>query len=366
MKIKKIFSLLCKVDCVEFVYLRKKCFYVISLFLLFVLSSCEEKETRMIVCWGDSLTAPHFSSSWKGKIKYLLFGDDSYPAVLQSKLGEGYNIVNAGVGGENTLTIMARQGAYPMTLAHDVTIYRDENKSYDKFVGDRDIPAFYSSYNGKPVTPLLQLGWDEESPAKMNPCYIDGEEYVFISDSHFWKEDGKYVFEYNYNIDSKKKIIETKILKKDTAIETYAMRHLRNAYANVFFMGQNGGFKDVADLIVQYKAMIDYSRCDKYVIVGFHKPNPCIPTITRMKEMEDSLQQAFGNHYINLRDYMVKNGLKDAVLTPTNVDNDSISKEQVPPQLIPDGCHFTSEGYCLLAELVRMKMVELGYISDKE
>lgn len=365
MKVKKIFSLLRKVDWVETVYISKECFYVVMLFLLFALVSCEEKDTRMIVCWGDSLTAPHCSSSWKGKIKSMLLGDNSYPAVLQSRLGGEYNIVNAGVGGENTLTIMARQGAYPMTLAHDVTLYRDENKNYDMFVGNRDVTAFYSSYNGKPVTPLLQLGWNEEAPAKMNPCYIDGQEYAFSSDSHFWKENGKYVFEYNYYIESKKKIIETKILKKGTAVETYAMRHLRNAYANIFFMGQNGGFKDVADLITQYKAMIDYSRCDKYIIVGFHKPNMCIPTIARMKEMEDSLLQAFGNHYINLREYMVTNGLKDAALTPTDVDNDSISKGQVPPQLIPDGCHFTSSGYRLLAELVRKRMVELGYVPSE-
>lgn len=319
----------------------------------------------MIVCWGDSLTAPHIGSSWKGRIKNLLFGDNSYPAVLQSNLGEGYKIVNAGVGGENTLTIMARQGAYPMVLAHDITLYRSENKSYDKLVGDKDVVAFRSSYNEKTVTPLLQLGWSEDGPSKVNPCYIDGQVYVFKSDSHFWKEEGEYVFEYNYYIDSEEEMNKTKTLKEGAVVETYAMRHLRNAYANIFFMGQNGGFKDVADLITQYKAMIDYSRCDKYIIVGFHKPNTCIPTIARMKEMEDSLQQAFGNHYINLREYMVTNGLKDTALTPTDVDNDSISKGQVPPQLIPDGCHFTSSGYRLLAELVRKRMVELGYVPNK-
>lgn len=362
MKIRKILGLLWKVDWGKTACLKRKHFYGAWLFVSLILVSCEEKETKMIVCWGDSLTAPHTSNSWKGKIKYLLLGDNSYPAVLQSKLGEEYNIVNAGVGGENTLTIMARQGAYPMELAHDITLYRDENKRYEKYIGDKDVVAFRSTYNGRPVTPLLQLGWNEEGPSKMNLCYIEGQEYMLRSESQFWKESGKYIFEYNYYIDSKEQTKETKTLKEGTFVETYAMRHLRDAYVNVFFMGQNGGFDNVADLINQYKAMIEYSRCDKYIIVGYHKPNNPIPTIARMKEMEDSLQRSFGNHYINLRDYMVKNGLKDASLSPTDVDTDSILKGQVPPQLIPDGCHFTSDGYRLLAELVRKRMIKLGYI----
>lgn len=59
-----------------------------------------------------------------------------------------------------------------------------------------------------------------------------------------------------------------------------------------FFIGQNGGFKNVADLIRQVKAMVKYSRCKHYVVVSFHKPNDVMPTPKRMGEMEDSLQLA--------------------------------------------------------------------------
>lgn len=289
-------------------------------------------------------------------------GDDSYPGVLQANLGDGYRIVNAGVGGENTLAVMARQGAFPMELAHDVVIYKDECKEYDKFLGNKDIPAFRSTYNGKTITPLLQLGWKEEGPAKVNPTRINGKEYMLESESHFWKEDGKYIFEYNYFINPKDKAERTDTLKKGSVVETYAMRHLRGAYANVFFMGQNGGFEDTADLIRQYQAMIAYSRSDRYIVIGYHKPNMVMPTVQRMQEMEDSLRQAFGDHYINLRSYMVDNGLKDASLSPTPADLDAVAKGEVPPQLIPDGCHFTSVGYRLLARLVEERMKQLGYV----
>lgn len=332
----------------------------LGIFLLLV--SCKEEDAKMIVCWGDSLTAPHTGDGWKGNIKYLLMGDNSYPAVLQSNLGNGYRIVNAGVGGENTLTIMARQGAFPMELAHDVVIYNDEYKKYDKFLGNKDVPAFRSSYNGKTITPLLQRGWKEKSPAKVNPSQICGKEYMLESESHFWTEEGEYIFEYNYFINPRGEAEKTDTLKEGSVIQTYAMRHLREAYANVFFMGQNGGFEDVADLIRQYQAMITYSQSDKFIIIGYHTPNKVTPTVQRMEEMEDSLQQAFGDHYINLRKYMVNYGLKDASFNPTQADLDSIAKGKVPPQLVPDGCHFTSVGYRLLAILVEKQMKLLGYI----
>ena len=80
-----------------------------------------------------------------------------------------------------------------------------------------------------------------------------------------------------------------------------------------------------------------------------------------MKEMEDSLQQTFNKHFINLRGYLVKSGLADGGLTPTQEDKDSIAKGQVPPQLLTDGTHFTSVGYNEIATLVYNKMQELGY-----
>ena len=58
---------------------------------------------------------------------------------------------------------------------------------------------------------------------------------------------------------------------------------------------------------------------------------------------------------------MVTRGLADAGLEPTQEDNDSIAKGQVPPQMMTDGCHFTTKGYEEIAKLVYNKIVELGY-----
>lgn len=325
-----------------------------------VMGACSESDKKEIVCWGDSLTAPHNSKSLKGKVRRLIKGAD-YPEYLQEILGDEYQIINGGVGGENTLTIMARQGAYPMKLAHDITIFNSGKSEFPIFIGNNDLDAFISTYNGKCVTPLLQCGWNEDSPSHINPCMISGKMYHLVSKSKFWKEEGKYIFEYNYYINPDREQNITDTIKAGSRVTTYAMQHLRNKYANVFFIGQNGGFDDTADLIRQLRAMISYSKSSRYIIISFHKPNSSISSISRMKEMEDSLQLAFREHYINLRQYMVTCGLKDSGLKATKEDKDSIAKGQVPPQLMTDGTHFTSTGYKRIAQLVFEKMKELGY-----
>ena len=106
--------------------------------LLSILVSCsDDKEKKTVVCWGDSLTASHTNVGGNGIKQFLketFMGDDSYPGVLQNLLGDGYDVVNCGVGGESTLTIMARQGAYPMLLAHDVVLFNDGERKFDTFI----------------------------------------------------------------------------------------------------------------------------------------------------------------------------------------------------------------------------------------
>ena len=152
--------------------------------------SCSDEPKMDVVCWGDSLTAPSHTTL-KSYVGAKLKGRTDYPTQLQEELGSAYNIINCGVGGENTLTIMARQGAAPMKLAHDVTVYNDKERKYPMIIGNSDIPTFISSWDKKTtVTPLVQFGYEESSPAKVNPCMIKGREYELVSDSKLWLENG--------------------------------------------------------------------------------------------------------------------------------------------------------------------------------
>ena len=336
---------------------------ILCVIVLFFAASCQkESNEKVVVCWGDSLTAPQSGDSFKGKIYRLIKGDNCYPKKLQKLLPDGYKIINAGVGGENSLTIMARQGAYPMKLAHDVIIFPKNKRKYKMFIGNNDIPAFVSSYNDSIVRPMLQRGWKKDkSPAYINECYINNMPITLSSESFLWRTNNKWNIQYNYYIDRFVDNNNTDTLKAGSIVTTYAMKHLRNAYANVFFIGQNGGFEDAADLIKQLQSMVNYSKCDKYVIISFHAVNNVMPTVERLKGMEDSLASVFDKHYFNLRSYMVNNGLKDAGITPTQADKDSILHGQVPPSLMSDRVHFNKKGYELIANSVKKKFDELGY-----
>ncbi|MBR1575608.1 MAG: hypothetical protein IJ654_04065 [Bacteroidales bacterium] len=314
------------------------------LFSLLCLGS-EPGVTRKVVCWGDSLTAPH---------------PGCYPDSLSRLLGPGYEVVNRGVGGENTLTIMARQGARPMVLAHDVTVFKSAEVRFDKWLGDSDVPAFLSSGDQSVVRPLIQHGWEEDGPSGVNPCRIGGRLFQIRSEAHFWYEKS-FMFEYNYFLCPADTLSETLVLRKGTPVETAAMREPRPAYANIFFMGQNGGFEDPDDLVRQYKEMIAYSGCDRYVIIGFHSPNYCVPDIREMKRMERTMKKAFGAHYINNREYLVRYGLKEAGLEPTPEDEAAMKEGRVPPQLTTDGVHFTPAAYGILAGEIARRFARLNY-----
>lgn len=328
---------------------KKNLRFCILLSFVILLCCCRDSKEKTIVCWGDSLTAPHNSSVFIATIKEYLFDNSlAYPEHMQRDWADEYNIINAGVGGENTLTIMGRQGAFPMVVSQDILFEKDEKGSlYAR------IPRSYlkSSYNNQEVYPLLQYTYDKDGPSMINPCHINGKEFEMSI-----TKDKKY-----YILHPLKENALGNSIKAGSIIETYASQHLRNCYANIFFMGQNGGFANTGELIKQLKAMIDYSGSDRYIVISFHKTNESMPTIEHMKEMEDSMQTAFTNHYINLREYLITKGLLDAGLTATEEDKDSISVGCVPPQLMVDGVHFTNESYNLISNLIKEKFIELGY-----
>ena len=328
---------------------------------MLTICSCND-EGKTVVCWGDSLTAPwNRPSLTRGYLPSMMNGTD-YPYYLQDMLGDDYDVVNAAVSGENTLTIMGRQGAYPMLLAHDVTIPRSNKKKFKTFIGNNDSPAFISAYNGLPLTPFIQASWEPGSSAFVNPCVINGREYMISAEATYWPEDYEHKVLYNYYIEPMERVMHTDTLRAGSVVETLAMRKLRGKHVNVFLMGGNGGFKNAQELINQYDRMIAYSQSNRYIVMSFHMPLGAITTNKRLTEMEDSFLTHYGKHYINLRQYMVAHGMTEAGIEPKTADRDSIAHGSIPPSLLRDGKHFKGRVNKVMARLVYQKMRELGYI----
>lgn len=86
---------------------------------------------------------------------------------------------------------------------------------------------------------------------------------------------------------------------------------------------------------------------------------------------ETKFENAFGNHYLNLRKYYSTEGIQDAltrgylvnsdaIIYPTEADTAAMNAGKTPPSLLSgDKFHLNDVGYHLLGDLVYKKYMEL-------
>jgi hypothetical protein len=317
----------------------KKTFAIfLCLVLSFILVSCEDESGKMeqkrIICvWGDSLTTGAGS------------GGITYPSILQSLLGNNFQVLNCGVGGENTLAIAGRQGGIPMLLARSIELPAgtEEVTIADKW------NSFVSSWNNWQVYPLLQ---GEGMVNTVNRCTIDSVESILRWTGISWDDPKGF-----YTIRRATPGNSSVVLKEKSVIVTVAMKEYQNVFANIFFVGTNGRYANNADLVAQQKAMIDYSLSKNFVILGLTSGSK-----SERNELEILMAQEFGENYINLREYLSTQALQDAGITPTQADIQAMAEGKVPPSLLIDHVHFNATGYTLIGKLVYKRLLELGII----
>ena len=82
--------------------------------------------------------------------------------------------------------------------------------------------------------------------------------------------------------------------------------------------------------------------------------------------MDTAMMQAFGNRYINVRKYLVEDGMADAGLSLTSKDKLYISQGMVPESFISsaDGVELNGKAYALIGKLVYSRMESLGYFDE--
>ena len=289
-----------------------------------------------IDCWGDSLTA---GAGGNGT---------TYPTVLNSLLGNDYVVTNYGVGGEGSQTIAGRQGGIPYIVADSFTIPADLSA----------VNITLKSSNGSNVAPLRQ------GDAGVNTVIIGGiEGTISIEQDDYWSSNYSYKF-------TRKEMGEAINIEAGTEIITNASRNNSN-HTLIIWMGQNGGYNEDANILIeQYRSMINKNGNDNYIIIG-------IPTGTKdsRSELETAMKNAFGNKYINIREYMTKpiyendiliscQALQDCNLTATDEDLQLIEQGTIPATLRTDSIHGNSFYYTIVAQQVYKKGVELGYWNE--
>ena len=294
-----------------------------------------EKEVH-ITCWGDSLTA---GGGWTTTLANL----------------SGAVVHNGGTGGENARTIVARQGGDVMVI-NGITI---PAACEPVTIAVRETDGGIMTAEGNKVTPLLQGG------AHVNPVDIGGILGTLRwTGANYADKTGIWTF-------TRSEPGEELHITRPTAIRT-AFDRERNGPDEimVIFIGQNGGYKDIADLIRMHRMMIDHCKGKEYVVVGLSSG-----TETQRKEYEDAMKDAFGRRFISLRAYLAHPiydndgetviscyGLDDAGLDATDEDIERIKVGQVPQTLLSDAVHYTPATKTVIGTMLYKKMVELGIL----
>ena len=315
---------------------------------------------KTILCWGDSLTAGAGSSDsvvidgLKGAtmpkaLAHLL----GYSIPTESAAFDGNEddaVINFGVGGETSRTILCRMGAMQMVV-NNITIPSSGSVSFSEI----------KCTDGERVYPLHQ-NWSG-SKWVFDTCYIGGIEGTLTytgAEVETETEKGIYTF-------SRKDRGSVVVIDRPTAI----ISPIHNRYGDILILqiGHNGGWDNNYDTLVnQYRMAIEKAQTDRYIIIGMTSGNA-----ESNREWEYALQSAFQRHYINMREYLshpiydengdIINcyGLADRGFTPTQDDLVKIAEGEVPRQLKVDSAHFTSYGYYTEAEQVYKRGKELGY-----
>lgn len=322
-----------------------------------------------IVCWGDSLTAGAGSAdvtvAQQHSIDLSALGSQesgaNYVKVLENlihqKVAENVNVANCGVGGESSAVIAARAvtETYYLYLGKTVTLAPSGSTVIDiqqYSTGGR--LGILRQGNGSSVNMVTMTGKD----AQGNEITITGQITMSLKDG----VTDKYTCPYSdliYTFTRTDTGTSEVTLATGTKIITYASATYDGNWC-VIFIGQNGGYQDIEELIRQQQEIVNASRCrDKYIIIGLSSGDK-----ESRQEMEGRMQEYWGEHYFSARAYLSsEKALRDAGFSDAVIEQyrEDIDAGRVCAILRSDNTHLNAVGYALLGGAVFEKMVELGY-----
>lgn len=274
-----------------------------------------------VVCWGDSIT---YGFGGQGT---------TYPDTLRELLnGRGYNVpvVNNGICGETTYTILARTGKINFYLKDGATMAAGTN------YGEVNVTVDGGQF-------LNLCGWSTEG---LNPVSIGG---VMGNLSAAGGSGEKYGFT---RFDSSAEMN----LGAGAEIVSYG-RYGYPGYVNILLMGQNGTYSSDEDLLEQNQMFVNGLDNDKYIIIGL------LTGDNNQRDHYDAImEQRFGRKYISMRKELIARARE---ITGTPEDWSDVSDREngrVYSNLWSDSVHMKGECYRAMGVIVFDRMVELGYI----
>lgn len=304
--------------------------------------SIPSTNNKRIASWGDSLTMGAF-----GEGKTIL-------TELATLLGNDFIYDNCGVGGETTATIGARQGGIPAITRNDIQLPASVTEINIGNGLDETTP-FVSTHNNNPIKLLFQSTSDQ-----VNVCSINGIECILRHAGN--PANASYPTDPNAGYWLKRITAgEALTIPKGSLLITNKSNLNKNNFLNIYWIGTNGTYTSNKDLVDQIKLMTLYGKSE-YIVIGLHSvsENSPLTTLESRKQLENMCIQEFGYRYINLREYLITNALRDADIAPTTEDNVAIAQGKCPTSLLVDAVHFKPIVNTLIGKLVYERLVKIG------
>ncbi len=297
-----------------------------------------------VYCWGDSLTQGEGSNLKLTDGVFSAFNLHPYTDELTD-----FRAVNLGCQGEDITTILARQGADPMTVG-GFTIPADRSAV---IVGNKNdgIPTV-SGGVAKPLNPI---------EAGINPCTIAGVPGILHRGSTRDDSDSNYYF-------TRLTPGEAVEVPENSQIETFAMTHYRGGIA-VIWMGANGGWSSHTDFISKVQKMVKYGGYSNYLVLLCREFSQ-----DYVNKIAAALTDEKGIcHVLNLYEELPIHGLTLANMTHYYFDTSdyangdeillkapmlcACTQENGSPKF--ESLHFSAYGYKAIGKLVAAKLTQL-------
>lgn len=257
----------------------------------------------VIAVWGDSTSSPN--RTWK-----------EWPARLQEVV-TSYAVKNQAVSGEFTTSTSARQGGNALSVGA-FTIPADTSL-VEITLTSADGQAFGTS-------PVFNPG------GSFNPCTIAGVQGTIVNAG-----SGVYKF-------ARKTAGDSVEVPTGTIVTSDADSIFNNADAVMLVnIGINAGWNTDADVLLnQVQMMVNHfteSGGTKYIITGAYAGQFLATEGQRQRvfEYEGKAATAFGEHWLNLREYLIANGLTENGLTASALDTERMAVGQIPASLLGGG-----------------------------
>lgn len=314
-----------------------------------------------IVCWGDSLTAGSSGNvSYPGTLqKYIdTYLCDIYNFASTIENAQDYSrldwdqytvsipVVNMGAGKEDSATILGRSGVAPYVAGTDFEIP----------AGTGPVSIQLKSPDGKNVTPLTA------GSVGVNPVTIDGVVgEITLTNNQGW---GQTAYQF-----TRAEAGAAVSVAKGAQITTACEDEYRD-YVHIVWLGTYGDFTTPEKLVNDTKLLLSrqVNNPERYLVLG-----PCAlrgawsnADPATLNGVDSAMMQAFGSHYINVRKYLMTDGLTDAGITPSKEEQLVIQQGGMPTSFRSNasGADLNGTAYKLIGKLVYERMEALGYFDE--